>query len=277
MGAVNGWERPNWFDVNGTGDCPPSFRRAGWFEAVAGEVEAVTSGVGYADLSVLSKFEIKGPGTREALDSLGARRAPDPGRIGLMHVLTDERGVQSEFAVSMIADDRAWLTSAAAAEQIDETILEEGCRGHDVALKNVTDSFGVLAIVGPRSPELIRQLANSGQKFSIEAFPWMTCKRVLLAGIPVLAMRLSYAGETGWELHVAARQMRALFHAVEAKGIPLGLRPFGAYAIDSMRLEKGYPGWGTELTTERTLEEAGLSRYLRADGDEGYRWARDGP
>ena len=269
MGAVNGWERPNWFDVNGTGDCPPSFRRPGWFEAVAGEVEAVTSGVGYADLSVLSKFEISGPGTREALDSLGARRAPGPGRVGLMHVLTDERGVQSEFAISMIEDDRAWLTSAAAAEQIDEAILEEGCRGHDVALKNVTDSFGVLAIAGPRSPELIRKLANSGQKFSIEAFSWMTCRRVLLAGIPVLAMRLSYAGETGWELHVAARQMRELFHAVETKGNPLGLRPFGTYAIDSMRLEKGYPGWGTELTTERTLEEAGLSRYLRADGDGG--------
>ena len=269
MGAVNGWERPNWFDVNGTGDCPPSFRRAGWFDAVAGEVEAVTSRVGYADLSALSKFEISGPGTREALDNLGARRStPDAGRVGLMHVLSDERGVQSEFAVSMITDDRAWLTSAAAAEQIDEAILVEGCRGRDVALKNVTDSFGVLAIAGPRSPELMRQLANTGQEFSTEAFPWMTCRHVLLAGISVLAIRLSYAGETGWELHVASRHMRELFHAVETKGIPLGLRPFGAYAIDSMRLEKGYPGWGTELTTERTPGEAGLSRLARAGGDE---------
>lgn len=269
MGAVNGWERPNWFDVNGTGDCPPSFRRAGWFAAVAGEVEAVTSRVGYADLSALSKFGISGPGTREAIDNLGARRTPEPGRVGLAHVLSDDRGVQSEFAVSMIADDRAWLTSAAAAEQIDEAILEEGCRGHDVALENFTDSSGVLALAGPRSPELMRQLASSGQEFSTGAFPWMTCRRVLLAGIPVIAMRLSYAGETGWELHVASRQMRELFHAVETKGISLGLRPFGAYAIDSMRLEKGYPGWGTELTTERTLGEAGLSRFSRAGGDEG--------
>ena len=269
MGAVNGWERPNWFDANGTGDCPPSFRRAGWFDAVAGEVEAVTSRVGYADLSALSKFEISGAGTREALDNLAARRARKPGRVGLMHVLTDECGVQSEFAVSVIAHDRAWLTSAAAAEQIDEAILAEGCRGLDVALKNVTDSFGVLALAGPRSPELMRQLANSDHDFSTEAFPWMTCQRVHLAGIPVLAMRISYAGETGWELHVESRQMRELFHAVETKGNPLGLRPFGAYAIDSMRLEKGYPGWGTELTTERTLEEAGLSRFSRACGEEG--------
>ena len=270
FGTVNGWERPIGFRSgagkgpdNGTGPAfVPGFRRTGWHAVLESEIAAVHKAVGVADLSALAKFEITGPDTAAFLDSVGANRVPRPGWIGLTHALTSDGGVQSEFAVARVDETRARLTSAAAAEQRDEAVLRERSDGFDVAVRNVTEAFGVLAITGPRSRDLLDRLSELHGRFETPRFPWRSCRVVNLAGFPVLALRLSFAGELGWELHAPTENLPDLLLAIEAAGVPLDLRPFGAHALDAMRLEKGFCGWGTELTTERTLLEAGLGRFV---------------
>lgn len=263
MGAAHGWERPNWFADAPGAEAVPSFRRSNWFEAVARECRRVTEAVGLADLSVFSKFEVSGPGTAAFLDGLGSNTPPRVGRVGLVHVLTPAGGVQAEFTVARLAEDRAYLTSAAAAEEMDADLLRARAQGQDVAITPVTEALGVLGVMGPQSRTVLSALTDADLS---AGFPWMSLREIEVAGIPVRALRLSYVGELGWELHAPAQDMPALFDAVWTAGQPHGIGLFGAYAMNAMRLEKGYPAWGADLTTERTPEEAGLGFLVRTDG-----------
>ncbi len=262
MGAAYGWERPNWFsDI--TGDVAThSFRRPNWFEAVAREVDVVSTRAALADLSVFSKFDVIGPDARAFVDSLGANRAPRTGRIGLTHALTPTGGTLAEFTVTMLADDHAYLTSAAAAEEMDYDLLKAHAAGFDVVLRNVTEAFGVIGLMGPKSREILAQLTNT----DLGTFPWLTAQTIEVAGKTARALRVSYIGELGWELHIAAPDMRHVFLAFEAAGQVHGVGYYGAFAVNSMRLEKGYRGWGSDLTTERTPAESGLDVMIKRDG-----------
>ena len=138
MGAVNGWERPNWFTPKDAGaqlnTNQLTFKKPVWFDAVAGEVQTLTSNAAMADLSVLSKFMLSGTQVQEYLDTLGSNKAPPAGRIGLTHVLTPDGGVQSEFTVSVLNDTSAYLTSASASERIDFDSLLHHARHYDCLL-----------------------------------------------------------------------------------------------------------------------------------------------
>lgn len=264
MGAAHGWERPNWFSETPNARPEETFRRAKWFAPVAREVSAATSRVAMADLSVFSKFEITGTDLGAFLETLGANRAPNPGRIGLCHGLTPAGGVLSEFTVTRLAEDHAYLTSAAAAEEIGLDLLRLRAKGMDVEIRNVTDDLAVIAVMGPKAPETCPELAD---------MPWLSARETTLDGIAIRALRLSYIGECGWELHVARGAATALFEALERRATPHGLGFYGAYAANSMRLEKGYRGWGSDLTTERSPLEAGLTAFVRKDLRDGL--ARD--
>ncbi|UXX82554.1 GcvT family protein [Roseovarius pelagicus] len=261
MGVAYGWERPNWFSNKRGDEAIPSFRRTNWFQPVAQECECVTSAVGLADMSVFSKFEVTGPDARAFLDSIGANRAPKPGRIGLTHVLSPAGGTESEFTVAAIGETQFYLTSAAAAEERDYDILRARADGFDVTITRVTESYGVLGLMGPNARALLEDLTQDGLG------KWLSVSQITVSGISVRAMRVSYVGELGWELHVAADQMRALFLALEQAGKAYGLGLFGAYAINAMRLEKGYRGWGTEFTTERSPAETGVGPLIKMDHD----------
>lgn len=257
MGAVHGWERPNWFSDQADAAVPaPTFRRADWFGAVAAEVKAAETRVAMADLSVFSKFDVTGADVGAFLDALGANHAPRPGRIGLTHALTPAGGILSEFTVSRLAADRAYLTSAAAAEEIDLDLLRDRAEGFDVQVANVTEEVAVIGVMGPRAADLLPDLAG---------MPWLGVCETVQAGCPVRALRLSYIGESGWELHVPAEKAATLFLALETASRPLGLGFYGAYAADAMRLEKGYRAWGSDLTTERSPLEAGLAAFVRPE------------
>lgn len=253
MGAAHGWERPNWFADAQDATADETFRRANWFDPVAAEVEAATKHVAMADLSVFSKFEVRGPDVGSFLEALGANKAPKPGRIGLTHALTPAGGVLSEFTVARIAKDHAYLNSAAAAEEIDLDLLLACATGFDVQISNVTDQIAVIGVMGPSSPELLTTLAD---------MPWLTVRDTTIANVPVRALRVSYIGECGWELHISTNQAERLFLALERAAKPLGAYFYGAYAANSMRLEKGYRGWGSDLTTERSPLEAGLTHFV---------------
>jgi dimethylglycine dehydrogenase len=260
MGAAHGAERPNWFSATPHDETRDSFRRTNWFEAVAREVDAVANRVALADLSVFSKFDVSGPDTLPFLDALGANTPPRPGRIGLTHALTPAGGVASEFTVSVFAPDRAYLNSAAAAEEMDLDLLIARATGFDVTIANRTDDLAVIGLMGPRSAEVLGSLADIAQ------LSWLSARKMEVAGVPARVLRVSYVGEKGYELHVERAHAARLFLALEGAGKPHGIGHYGAYAANSMRLEKGYRGWGMDLTTERTPLETGLAFLVKPEG-----------
>ena len=259
MGSAHGAERPNWFSTKPHDETRDSFRRTNWFEAVAREVEAVSKRVALADLSVFSKFDVTGPGTLRFLDALGANTPPKPGRIGLTHALTPAGGVAAEFTVTVLAPDRAYLNSAAAAEEMDLDLLNARAAGFDVTIRNRTDELAVIGLMGPRAGDVLGKLAD------IAGLSWLSAREMTVAGAPARVLRVSYVGEKGYELHVDRAHAAHLFMALEEAGNAYGIGLYGAYAANSMRLEKGYRGWGMDLTTERTPLENGLAFLVKPD------------
>ena len=257
MGAINGWERPNWFSDRVT-DGNLTFGKPLWFDAVGREVDALCQHAALADLSVLSKFRISGPQTRTFIESLGANRAPATGRIGLTHVLSPAGGVISEFSIAMIDDSQALLTSAAASERIDLDQLQQHATGFDITIDNVTADYACIGMMGPATKTLLNQVAGADVT---RDFRWLDCRQLIIAGMQVLALRVSYVGECGWEFYLKNSQAVALYQLFANSDSIIG--HYGAYAANAMRLEKGYPAWGSELTTERTPEESAAARFVK--------------
>jgi dimethylglycine dehydrogenase len=265
FGSVYGFERPNWFSRDTTvTESSLSFRRANWFDTVAAECENLRQNVGLADLSVFSKFRVSGKDAVAFIDRLGANSAPKTGRIGLTHVLNQSGGIMSEFSVSAMGDNEYYLASAAAAGRHDEDLLSVRSRGFDLQVENITDRKGVFGIMGPNAETLLQQLCD--QDLSIAAFPWLGASRIQIAGIAVEALRVSYVGEPGFELHHDIDQQQTLLQHLLQAGEKFELGFYGAFAMNSMRLEKAYRAWGADLTTERTPLEAGLGYLVKTDG-----------
>lgn len=265
FGSVYGFERPNWYSPDAAvKQSSLSFRRANWFEPVAAECNNLQHNVGLGDLSVFSKFRVSGRDAFRFIDQLGANCAPQAGCIGLTHVLTESGGVHSEFSVTRLAAAEFYLASAAAAGRQDDDLLRRRAQGLDVSIENITDAKGVFGIMGPNAEAMLQQITE--QDLSIEAFPWLCARPVTIAGIEVNALRVSYVGEPGFELHHdIARQERLLRHLLQA-GEKFELGFYGAFAMNSMRLEMGYRAWGADLTTERTPLEAGLDYLVKTEG-----------
>ena len=281
FGCAYGWERPNWFasraasesearpdPPNDPRDAPLTFLRPAWRETVADECRAVRDRVGLVDLSAFAKFEVAGPDATAFVERLGANRPPrEVGRIGLTHVLTEAGGVASEFTVTRIAGDRYYLTSAALAERHDEDVLRRHAAAFaGVEVLNRTEHLGVLGLAGPDARSVLGAVTDAD--LDDAAFPWLSARTIRIGAVEVRALRVSYVGELGWELHVAMTDLPVLHEALCAAGDPVGIRPFGTYAMNSMRLEKGYRAWGADLTTERTPIESGLGRLVRTAGRE---------
>jgi dimethylglycine dehydrogenase len=266
FGCAYGWERPNWFNPAGTpADVPLSFRRPGWRDAVDAECLVVRDAVGLVDLSAFSKFEVRGVNASQLVGALGANTTPRLGRIGLTHALNPSGGIASEFTVSALPDGTYYLTSAAAAERRDHDLLRTLASGIDsVDIVNVTTRLGIIGVMGPQSRALLSSLSTSS--FANQSFPWLSCATISVAGVEVRALRVSYVGELGWELHVPMAQMAPLYTALRDAGETFGVRPFGMFAVNAMRLEKGYRAWGTDLTTERTPLESGLGFAVKTQG-----------
>ena len=267
MGGVHGWERPNYFARSESErEAVLSFGRSNWFGAVGDECQRVSEAVGVADLSVIAKFEVSGPDAARWLAGLGANCPPAlPGRIGLLHVLTPSGGIAAEFTVTCLDEgdgSRFYLTSAAAAAGHDLDLLRSRSDGASVRIREVTTKIGILAVMGPSAPSLLGPL--TGTDLAVGNFPWLTACRASVAGRPARLLRISYAGECGFELHVPVEHLEELYAAVVEEGKGHGLVHFGAFALDAMRLEKGYRAFGLDLGTERTPLEAGLDRFVKA-------------
>lgn len=265
FGSVFGWERPNWFQIAGSGSkAVNSFRRTNWFEAVKRECQTVHERVGLLDMSPIAKFEVTGSGAERFMEGLGSNAPPrSDGRISLVHALSKSGGVLSEFVVYRQSDTHYYLTSAAAAARVDLDLLRKRSVGYSVEIKPVTADRAVLSVAGPAAPALLGELTD--RDLSQSEFPWLSGTEIRIAGVACLAMRVSYTGEAGWELHIPQSDAKAVYIALVEAGVRYGLGHFGAYAVDSMRLEKGYRAWGMDLTTERTPLEAGLDHLVKVE------------
>jgi dimethylglycine dehydrogenase len=265
FGARGGWERAIWFVPEGqAAEQRPSLRRTNWFEAVGEECRAVRAGVGVLDLGGFAKFEVTGPGAAAWLDRLICGRLPKAGRVALAYMCTPHGGVLSELTVTRVADERFYLCGAAAAEWHDEHWLRAHLPAHGaIRLRNVTARYGTLVLAGPRSREVLRRVTQAD--LSEDAFPWFAARMIETGFAQALALRINYVGELGWELHVPLECQLPVYQALLAAGAEFGIRDFGMYATDSLRLEKCYRAWKVDLTHEFTPLEASLDRFVALD------------
>jgi dimethylglycine dehydrogenase len=255
---VHGWERPKYFAPAGFVE-KLQHRRNNVFDLVAAECRAVRERVGIMDLSSFAKFDVTGPGAEALLDRLTANRLPRKvGGINLTHVLSNGGRIEGEWTITRFADDRFYVLSGAGSERQALDHLT-AVAASDVAIANVTDDFGMLVVAGPNSRDALAPLTNAD--LTNASFRWLSGQEITIAGIPVRALRVNYVGELGWELHAPMRDLARLYDAIWASGAAYGIADFGAHAVNSLRMEKGYRGYGAELTNEITLIEAGCQRF----------------
>jgi dimethylglycine dehydrogenase len=246
-----------------------SFRRPAWHAAVRRECEAVQRRVAVLDLPGFTKFEVTGSGALPWLNHLAAGVVPKAGRTALNYFLNERGGIVTEMTITHLDEGRFWLISAAAGERHDEHWLRAHSP-HDgsVHVDNVTTRYGTLIVVGPRSRELLSRLTRAD--LSNTAFPWLSMRRIPLEYTEAVALRVNYVGELGWELHVPVEHLLAVYDALWNAGESLGLADFGLYAMESLRLEKGYRSWKADLTTEYTPFMASLDRFVSLDKPGGF-------
>jgi len=266
FGQRYGWERPNWFAAKGQEPLNQySFhtRRTNWFERVGLEVVGTRERAALLDLTPFAKHEVSGPGAEAFLDSMVANRLPKKkGGITLAHALTPTGGVESEFTITREDEDRFYLVSSGAAERHDHDLLLKNLpKDNSVKLVNKTMDLGTLVVCGPESRNLMAKLTDAD--LSSSAFPWLTSQAISVAGVPLLAMRVNFVGELGWELHHPIDRQLELFDAIVEAGKGMDLVHLGMYAMESLRLEKSYRMWGMDLTKEYSILEAGLDRFVK--------------
>jgi dimethylglycine dehydrogenase len=291
FGSAYGWERPNWFappgyglseaDLNKTdvllnenhpsvaeGERPRekwSFRRSNYFQFVGDECRNVHDNVGLMDMSAFAKCEVSGPGAESWLNSILTNSIPTAtGRVTLTYLLTERGGVRAEFTLTRVGPERFYLISAGSLEGHDFDVLEKLLPAdNSVRIDKVTTQRGVLVLAGPRSREVLAKVADID--VSNKAFRWLTARRLSIKAAAVIAMRVNFVGELGYELHHPIEMQNAIFDALMAAGAPFGVKPFGIRAMDSLRLEKSYKLVGRELSIEYAALESGLERFVDLD------------
>ena len=263
FGARGGWERAVYFDPDGSiKEHTLSFRRErSWRNAVAAEVRAVREHVGVLDLPGFTKFEVSGLGAQTFLDTLTCSRLPRLGRISLAYVLTEQGRILSEFTITRTASDVFYLVAATTAEWHDLDVLRSSLPSDgSVRIVNRSDAIGTLVVAGPRSRDLLRHVTAAD--LSNPAFPWLAARTIDVLGSPTLVLRVNYVGELGWEIHAPMEQLPGIYDALSAAGPHYGLRDFGLYAMDSLRLDKCYRGWKMDIETGYSPSEASLDRFV---------------
>jgi dimethylglycine dehydrogenase len=261
FGAYNGWERANWFARPGddtSEEGTQTFRREGpWFEAVGEECLAVRDAAGLLDLPGFSRFELKGPGAADWLSRQITGALPRPGRLGLAYFADEAGRIVTEMSVLRHDDDHMTLITAAVAQWHDFELLKSRLVNGALSLEDETEAWSTLILSGPKSRDILAGLCDADL-----SLPWLSHQTSEIAGRPVRLLRVSFAGELGWEVHAAVEDIADIHAAIAEAGAPLGLRPFGMFALDSLRLEKGYRTWKGDLSTDYTMLQAGLDRFV---------------
>ncbi|RID90648.1 FAD-dependent oxidoreductase [Gemmobacter lutimaris] len=260
FGAYNGWERALWYARPGDDTSEQgtqTWRRDGpWFGAVAEECAAVRDAAGILDLPGFSRFRLTGPGAAEWLSRQISGKVPSVGRLGLAYFADDKGRIVTEMSVARLAEDELWLITAATAQAHDREWLERHLEP-GLSLTDESADWATQILTGPNARAILAEVAEADL-----SRPWLTWQKAVIAGADCLLMRVSFAGELGWEIHSRNADTPRIWEAVMAAGEGHGLKPFGMFALNSLRVEKGYRAWKGDLSTDYTLLQGGLERFI---------------
>jgi dimethylglycine dehydrogenase len=237
-----------------------TYRRSNAHGPVRDECRAVRSAVGLLEIATFARYEVTGPGARVWLDRVVAGRLPREGRIALAPMLNGRGKLIGDFTVANAGGNRFLVFGSGIAEQYHRRWFDTHLPQAGVAIRSLADEWMGLAIAGPRSRELLARVA--ADDVSAEAFPFLSFREMKVAGLEVRVGRISFTGELGYEIWVAADDQRSLYDALLAAGNDLGLKHFGARALHSLRLEKSFGNWAREFRPIYTPAEAGLDRFV---------------
>ncbi len=259
FGSKLGWERPNWFAPAGVEPRDIyAMGRQNWFPHVGDEHAHVRSKAGIFDQSSFAKYELSGPGAAEALEWIcAAGVAKPPGRITYTQLLNSRGGIEADLTVARLAEEHFYIVTGTGFRTHDLAWINDHLpAGAPVKLTDVTEQWGTLSLMGPLARQILQ--AVTADDVSNAAFPFGHVREITIAGVRLRALRITYVGELGWELHVPLGDTGQVYDALMAAGGPLGLRPVGYRALESLRLEKGYRAWSSDITPNDTPFEAGL-------------------
>jgi 4-methylaminobutanoate oxidase (formaldehyde-forming) len=259
FGEKFGWERPNWFAAAGETACDDySFGKPNWFSAVAREHQAARERVALFDQSSFAKFELRGRDAERALSWICANDVARPtGSLVYTQMLNVNGGIECDLTIARVAADCFYIVTGTGfathdfdwiARHLDPTL--------DARLCDVTSQYAVLALMGPASRRVLERLTDAD--VGNAAFPFGQVRSLQLADAPLRALRITYVGELGWELHIPVEYAATVYQALMRAGSDLGIANAGYRAIESLRLEKGYRAWGADIGPDHTPLEAGL-------------------
>lgn len=264
FGLNYGWEHPAYFDV----DQPdtPGFTRQGWWESVGREARMLRDHAGIIDISNFAKYRVKGPGAEDWLNAVVANRMPRRvGRSCLTPLIGKRGGIAGDFTVTRLAEDEFWVIGSGLAERYHARFFAEVPLPEGTTFESLTEAVCGFNVAGPRSREMLQRMTNAS--LATEDFPFMASQRIDLAGVEVLALRVSFTGDLGWELHCAEGDQLRLYEALLEVGAEFGAGPVGSRALMSLRVEKGYGSWSREYSPEYWPQEVGLGRLCKLDKD----------
>ncbi|MCQ4630861.1 FAD-dependent oxidoreductase [Shinella sp. CPCC 100929] len=258
----NGWERANWYAQPGddlSEESTQTWNREGpWRARIEAECRAVTEAAGILDLPGFSRFRVKGEGATAWLSTLTTGKLPKPGRIGLAYFSDDKGRIVTEMSVMMLDEDFFFLITAATAQWHDFEWLQKHLpKDAAFTIDDVTESFSCQILSGPKSRAILADVTDADLQKG-----WLTHQSCQIAGRWCQLVRVSFAGELGWEIHTKVEDTATIFDAVWEAGQKHGLRPFGMEALDSLRIEKSYRSWKGDLSTDYTILQGGLDRFV---------------
>ena len=270
MGAVFGlnvgWEHPLWFSDKVDTQDTNGFTRQNWWGTVGLECKMLRQNAGIIDISNFAKYICKGPGAADWLNALFANNMPKAvGRSCLTPLIGKRGGIAGDFTVTRVAEDEFWIIGSGLAERYHTRFFKQIPLPHGTTFESHTEAFCGFNVAGPKSRDILQRLTNTS--LATADFPFMRSKMIDLAGIELLALRVSFTGDLGWELHCKAEDQMRLYETLLEAGKEFGAGPVGSRALMSLRVEKGYGSWSREFSPEYWPQEVGLDRLCKMDKD----------
>ena len=264
MDASFGLENAQWF-ADGPEDCheEPTFHRSRAHAYVAKEVEAVRTAVGAIEVANFAKHEFKGPGARDFLNYILAGRVPKPGRLALTPMLTEKGKLYGDLTVACYGEEHFMLFGSGVMQEAHRRWFDKHLPDSGVTYANVSDAYHGIAISGPKSRDLLQKIYRE----DASALKFRDTRQTFVGGVPVILNRVSFSGELGFEIYCAPHFQLRLAESIEAAGADLDLKWYGARALMSMRLEKGWGAWGLDFRPDFTAAESGLDMFIKWDKD----------
>jgi sarcosine dehydrogenase len=259
FGSKLGWERPNWFARKGeVARDAYCMGRQNWFDAVGEEHRHVREHVGVFDQSSFAKYEVRGKDAAATLEWMCANRvARDVGRLTYTQLLNSRGGIEADLTVARVSENQFYIVTGTGFRTHDFGWIKEHLpRGKDIALTDITESMSTLSLMGPKSRDVLVMATKAD--VSNPVFPFGTVQEIEIAGHKLWALRVTYVGELGWELHMPMTATADVYDCLMSMGAAHQIRPVGYRALESLRLEKGYRAWGSDITPNDTPFEAGL-------------------